>query len=570
MGWFLGLGGGYFHDAAACLVRDGSIVAFAEEERFSRRKHNDDSRSCRKAVSYCLHEAGITMADVDAVGVGWNARWPERRDYLDDPELARRLLGEHWTDEVRRKGIRLLPHHLAHAASAFYCSGSSDAAVLVADGSGDGVSTSLWQGGPDGLRLLREWPFTQSLGWFYETATEYTGFASWTDSGKLMGLAPYGEPVYDLPFVRVEQGGYEIDLSAFGLDPAEDFSADYGDLGYYRRMKDAYRKAFSSVGMPHHRPVRAYDADAGAVVNRTVFAADQMNFAASAQRRLEECLVSLAREVLRGTGADTLCLAGGVALNCSANGVLRRESGARDLFVQPAAGDAGLAIGCALELAREAGNLPAERPRLRSSALGPSFSDAAIGALLGRLSIDAEYLGDGFEERVAEGLAAGKAVGWFQGRMEGGPRALGHRSILGDPRDTAVRDRINRRIKNREDWRPLAPSMLRSAADKYVDGAGPCEFMIVAHEATEQARADIPGVVHVDGSMRPQIVADADESPYARLLSAFHARTGVGVLLNTSFNHESEPIVCSPRDALRTFYSTPLDWLVLGGHLLRK
>ncbi|WP_406120401.1 hypothetical protein OIE52_50835 [Streptomyces canus] len=569
MGWFLGLGGGYFHDSAACLVHDGKIVAFAEEERFSRRKHNGDSRSCRQAVSYCLHEAGIGIEDVDGISAGWNPYWPERREFLDD-SVARELLGDYWTDGVRAKGVRILPHHLAHAASAFYCSGASDAAVLVADGSGDGISTSLWHGGPNGLRLIREWPFTQSLGWFFETVAEHLGFASWTDAGKLMGLAPYGSDRYRFPFIRVDDDGYRIDLSAFGLPAAGDFSAEYADLAYYQRLKEAYRTAFTDLGMERRRPVRRYDADSGQMATITEFSFKQMDFAASAQHQLEQCLVSLARSAMRATGSDKLCLAGGVALSCSANGVLAREFGAEKLFVQPAAGDSGLAIGGALELAREAGDLPAGRDRLTSMALGPSFSDDTVGRTLRHLSLTGEFLGDRIESRVAEELAAGKVVGWFQGRMEGGPRALGQRSILGDPRSVAVRDRINKTVKNRESWRPLAPSMLRSAADKYVDGQGPADFMIVAYQATDPARADIPGVVHVDGSMRPQIIDDSAQTPYARLLTAFHAATGVGTLLNTSFNHESEPIVSSPRDALRTFYSTPMDLLAIGGHLLSK
>ncbi len=571
MGWYLGLGGGYFHDSAASLVHDGKIVAFAEEERFSRRKHNGDSRACTQAIGYCLHEAGIEIGEVDGISVGWNARWPESCDVLGDSALARELLGDYWTDDIQRKGIRVLPHHLAHAASTFYCSGATEAAVLIADGSGDGVSTSLWHGGPHGLRLIQEYPFTQSLGWLYETVTEHVGFNSWTETGKLMGLAPYGRSEYEFPFITADEYGYQIDLSAYGLSPSENFTAQYSDLTYYRRMKAAYRAAFTDLGVGQHRPVRAYDADLGRLVNYTSFSAEQMNLAASAQWQLERCLLSVARHVLRSTGTDTLCLAGGVALSCSANGVLRRESGARDLFVQPAAGDAGLAIGGALELAREAGDLPTTtRSRLTSIALGPSFSDASIGLALEQAAVTGEYLGENIELRVAEELSAGKVVGWFQGQMEGGPRALGQRSILGDPRSTAVRDRINRDVKHRETWRPLAPSMLRSAANKYVDGEGPAEFMIIVYGSTELAKAEVPGVVHVDGSMRPQIVEDGDATPYARLLHAFDASTGVGALLNTSFNHESEPIVSSPRDALRTFFSTPMDLLAIGGYLISK
>ncbi|MGB6164297.1 MAG: carbamoyltransferase C-terminal domain-containing protein [Pseudonocardiaceae bacterium] len=572
MGYVLGLGGPYHHDASACLVDGtGAIVAFVEEERLSRRKHHKHSRSCTHAALFCLSSAGINLADVAEIAVAWNPRWPTPTEQITDCELIAELLNPRHFDGYVPARLSVIDHHLAHAASAFYPSGFPDAAVLVADGSGDGVATSIYRGDPNGLAPLRRYAFTQSLGWFYETVAEYIGLGDWTSTGKLMGLAAYGEPVHDFGFLQVgHDDGYLIDLSRYGMPPEGAVAADYVDLSYYHQLKRAYAEAFADLGVAGCGQKPSCDSTLGRLETTGGFTADQANLAASAQRALERCMLQLARSAMTQAGSRRLCIAGGVGLNCSANGVLYRHGDVEDLFVQPAAGDAGCAIGAALECVRRAGRLAIPGRGLDSVALGPSFDDCAIRKTLDSCQLRYTYYGDDIVEPIAAALASDAVVGWFQGPTEAGPRALGQRSILANPSKVESRDRINRDIKRREMWRPLAPSILAAAAEEFVIQPGPADFMIVAYHATGYARATIPATVHVDGSLRPHTVHENLNPRYARLLRAVEAETGVPALLNTSFNHEAEPIVCTPTDALRTFYSTPLDALALGGFLLTK
>jgi carbamoyltransferase len=573
MGYTLGLGGPYHHDASACLVDEaGTIVAFVEEERFSRRKYHMDSRSCTSAAIFCLSSAGVHLSEVPDVVVAWNPQWPEPADQITDPELIAEILDPRYFGGYRPARLAIVDHHLAHAASAFYSSGFDESAVLVADGSGDGVSTSIYHGHTEGLDLLRQYPFTQSLGWFYETIAEYVGLGDWTSTGKLMGLAAYGRPVYDFDFLRIgHEDGYLIDLSAYGLPADSVPDGEYSGLGYYRRLKEVYAAALADLGVPQRTRSAGYDRSSGRVGGGwNDFGTEHLNLAASAQQALEHCLLCLARSAMTGAASTRLCIAGGVGLNCSANGVLQRQSGATELFVQPAAGDAGCAIGAALEHVRQAGRLSLPRVPMRSAALGPSFDDGAIRGTLDAFGLRYSYHGDDIVTPVAQALAASRIVGWFQGAAEAGPRALGQRSILANPGTVEARDRVNRDIKRREMWRPLAPSILNEAAPKLIADPGTADFMIVAYQASDVGQETLPATVHVDGSLRPQIVDDSIVPRYAALMRAVGAETGIPAALNTSFNHEAEPIVCTPTDALRTFFSTPLDMLAIGGFLVRK
>ncbi|GLL02125.1 carbamoyltransferase family protein [Dactylosporangium matsuzakiense] len=572
MGYTLGLGGPYHHDASACLVDDaGAIVAFVEEERLSRRKHNKDSRSCTRAAAFCLSSAGIRLPEVSDVVVAWNPHWPVPTDRITDTDLIGEILDPQHFGGYRPAALEIVDHHLAHAASAFYPSGFPESAVLVADGSGDGVSTSLFRGHAGGLELVHQYPFTESLGWFYETVAEYTGLGDWTSTGKLMGLAAYGSPVHEFDFLRVAHDGYCIDLSGYGLPAGAVPDGDYRDLAYYRRLKKAYGAAFAALGVSQRRTYAGYDGSSGRFGGAgDGFAAEHLNLAASAQQALEQCLLSLARTALSAADSSRLCVAGGVGLNCSANGVLQRNCGATEFFVQPAAGDAGCAIGAALEHVRRAGRLSVPGVAMRSAALGPAFDDGAIGAVLDACGVRYAYHGDDIVAPVARALAADRIVGWFQGATEAGPRALGQRSILANPGTVASRDRVNCDIKHREMWRPLAPSILAEASAKLITDPGAADFMIVAYQATDEAREVLPATVHVDGSLRPQIVDPMINPLFAGLLRAVGDETGVPAVLNTSFNHEAEPIVCTPIDSLRTFFSTPLDMLAIGGFLVTK
>lgn len=572
MGIVLGLGGPYYHDASACLVVDGRIVAFAEEERFSRRKHHKDSRSCAVAAAYCLSEGGIGLAEVDEIAVAFNPTWPEPSETCTDSELIAELLDPALFSGHRPRRLTVIEHHLAHAASAFHPSGFDEAAILVVDGSGDGVSATLAHGTATGLKTLRQWPFSQSLGWFYETVAEHLGLGDWTSSGKLMGLAGYGDPGrYELEFLRPEPGGYRLDLSRYGMRPDEQVDDQYTDLRYYHRLKTAYAAAYTELGVPAHRRPRIYADATGQAIADPGFRIEHADLAASTQHLLEQCLAELASEALALTGSTRLCLAGGVGLNCSANGRLAALDGVQEMFVQPAADDAGCAIGAALEAAVRRGDLTLPAPPMTSAALGPAFNAATIHAILIDYGLTFHEHGDDLPVAVAAQLALGRTAGWFQGRMEAGPRALGQRSILADAHSVQAREHINHRIKHREPWRPLAPSLLHEAAPSLLGTSTPHPFMIVARDATEIARELIPAAVHIDGTLRPQTVACDDHNPYARVLASFAAQTGrPPALLNTSFNHEAEPIVCTPRDAIATFAASPLDVLAIGPFLVTK
>jgi carbamoyltransferase len=570
MSFVLGLGGPYYHDGSACLVSAGEIVAFAEEERFTRIKHNTRSRSCALSAAYCLSAGGIRLEDVDEVAISWNPVWPESAEYIKDEQLIAKLLGGADLGKLPER-LRIVDHHLAHAASAFYPSGFEHSAVLVVDGAGDGVSTTIFRGDGSGLTPIRQYPYTQSLGWLYEAATEYVGLGDANSAGKLMGLAAYGTDRIDLDFVRERPEGYEIDLTRFGLrpephpDPSELLGATY--IG---RLKSAYYAAYESLGIPGQPAKRTFDPAAGTWHAKTAFTTAHVDLAASVQGAVERCMIQLARAGLSETGETRLCLAGGVGLNCTVNGRLLQISGLDDLFVQPASHDAGCAIGAALETARQQGDLPTDRPRMTSAALGPCFSPGAVKKLLDDVGVSYRQLEGDLPGEVANLLADGAVVAWFDGRAEAGPRALGHRSILADPRFPDSRSRINETVKRRESWRPFAPSILASRASEYIQNPRRADFMIVAYAATEKAQAALPATVHIDGSVRPQIVEDDSASAYVRVLQSFEGATGTPALLNTSFNHEAEPMVLSPLDALRTFFSAPIDALAMEGFLVSK
>ncbi len=569
----------FYHDAAACLVRDGRIVAAAQEERFTRIKH--DAAFPAHAVAYCLREGGITADALDAVA------------FYDKPFLTfERLLetylahapaglpsflkampvwlkGKLWTPDVIARAldytgpILFTEHHESHAASAFYPSPFARAAVLTADGVGEWATTSYGTGDGSGLRLLAELHFPHSLGLLYSAFTSFCGFRVNSGEYKLMGLAPYGEPVYaqtilDELLDLKEDGSYKLNQRYFT---------------YAAGLRMTGRRFEALFGGPARAPE-------GPITKR------ELDLARSIQVVTEEAVLRLARHVHRETGEENLCLAGGVALNCVANGRLLREGPFKRLWIQPAAGDAGGALGAALLAYYEksgAVRIPEPGDAMEGSFLGPAFSDGEIEAVLTREGIPHEKLDDeALIARTADLLASRQVVGWFQGRMEFGPRALGHRSILADPRGADVQKRVNLKIKFRESFRPFAPSVVEERADEVFDlGAeSPYMLLVAAVRGAEtggegldkrhHTRSPVPAVTHVDGSARVQTVSAARDPRFHQLLEAFAARTGCPVLVNTSFNVRGEPIVCTPEDALRGFRRTHLDALVLGPFLVQK
>lgn len=569
----LGLNAAY-HDSAACLVRDGQVVAAAEEERFTRIKHAKRPVAFSAyelpfhAIDYCLRTAGIRLVDVDHVAYAYDPYLLLDRRQRDATitlplEPSARPLPAEWQHpweplfvasvvnaprhlaggvphhlEARFQGARadgpygwhFVEHHLAHAASAFYPSPFAQAAVMTLDGRGERVTTSYNLGDDLALERLGQVNLPHSLGLLYEDVTRYLGFLHASDEYKVMALASYGKPRYVPVFREMVQIGATGQYAIAPLDLAQRF-------GPPRRRGEQLTQ--------HH-----YD------------------IAHALQVVLEETVLSLATWLRQASGVDQLCLAGGVALNCVLNARLRDRGPFREVWVQPAAGDAGTALGAALWV-----DLQERRPATRSYCmrdvfLGPEYSDAEIVAFLD-WSGQPYSRPDDIVAATADLLAGDKLVGWFQGRMEFGPRALGARSILASPLNAATQMRLNE-LKDREDFRPVAPVVREEAAGEWFSGAGSSPFMLFVYDIPAAQADRIPAARHVDGTARIQTINRAQHQRYYDLLVAFQARTGVPILINTSFNTRGAPIVCTPRDAVEAFWSSPLDALAIGSLLIEK
>ncbi|HSK80922.1 MAG TPA: carbamoyltransferase N-terminal domain-containing protein [Thermoanaerobaculia bacterium] len=545
----------FFHESACCLLRDGQLVAAAEEERFSRVKH--DPRLPASAFRFCLERAGLGILDIDGLA------------YYESPvkKLSRQLWagvpkgappGLPWLDPGQperaiREGLGwegplyFYDHHLSHAASAFFYSGYPEAAILTVDGVGEWATTTYGRGQGSKIELFEEVEFPHSLGLLYSTLTSYLGFEVNDGEYKVMGLAPYGEPRFVEEMRKLvlpgEGGQYRLDLRYFDfLQGRRMFSEDL-----VRLFGEPPRERESEIG-PFHKDV-----------------------ARSLQVVLEEILLEKARYLHERTGARDLCMAGGVALNVVANGRILREGPFERLFVQPAAGDSGGCLGAAaLAHVELTGERPAAGP-LRHVYLGPSSSADEVAGLVTATGLPAlDFRGREADllEAVVDRLVRGEVVGWLHGPMEFGPRALGARSLLADPRDPGMRDRLNRLVKKREAFRPFAPSVLAAHASEHFGLDHPSPFMLETCRVTSPL--DLPAITHVDGSARPQTV-DPEVSPrYAALLEAFRRRTGCPILVNTSFNVRGEPIAGSPVDALFCLGSSGIDSAVLEDFLIDR
>tara|TARA_B100001079_G_scaffold250229_1_gene241596 strand:- start:5 stop:1831 length:1827 start_codon:yes stop_codon:yes gene_type:complete len=585
----------YYHDSAAALIQDGQILAAAQEERFTRRKH--DARFPINAIGHCLNNAGISPNEIDYVVFydkpflkferlletylafapkGFNSFRKAIPLWLKEKLFQKKLLCE----ELNKCGFegnlanRLLfsEHHLSHAASAFFPSPFSKAAILTMDGVGEWATTSFAFGKDNKIEIHKEIHFPHSIGLLYSAFTYYTGFKVNSGEYKLMGLAPYGEPKYAQRILD-----HLIDLKADGS-----FRLDLSYFNYCTGLTMTSTRFHDLFGAPP-RSAESH------------LTQKHMDIAASIQKVTEEVVLRLSRSLIKETGEKNLCLAGGVALNCVANGKLLREGGQDHLWIQPASGDAGGALGAALA----AYHLHLEQPRqlppsgdsMKGSYLGPIFSDEEIAKRLEGMSAQFEVLEeDKFIRSCVEILQEGKAVGWFQGRMEFGPRALGARSILGDARSPQMQSVLNLKVKFRESFRPFAPSVLREDVSEWFDLDADSPYMLLVADIAKKyqrpmtdeqkqlfgieklnvPRSDIPAITHVDYSARIQTVHKETNPRYHKLLSVFKSRTGCPVLVNTSFNVRGEPIVCTPEDAFRCFMGTGIEALAIGNCLLRK
>jgi len=586
----------WYHDSGACLVKDGVIIAAAQEERFTRKKH--DAAFPVHAITYCLEEAKLNQSEIDSI-VFYEKPFLKFERLLETylafapkgftsfaksmPLWIKDKLFQSKNIVAEFKNLwganadvsdRLLfsEHHMSHAASAFFPSPFERAAVLTLDGVGEWTTSSIAIGNGSDLKIVKEIHFPHSLGLLYSAFTYYTGFKVNSGEYKVMGLAPYGEPRFvdlikdHLMDIR-EDGSFQLDMSYF------DYSTGL-------RMTNA--KFDRLFGGPARQP-------------ESELTQREMDLAASVQKVTEEVVTKLARGIAKETGEKNLCLAGGVALNCVANGILLREKIFENIWIQPAAGDAGGALGAALAAYHLHENQPrslsGQRDQMRGSYLGPAFSSNHIESALKALG--AEYHKHSEQEMIdltAAALTDEKAIGWMQGRMEFGPRALGGRSIIADPRSPKMQKQLNLKVKFRESFRPFAPSVLAEHVGEWFEHESDSPYMLLVadvqkskrFEMTDEQKAlfgidklnvprsSIPAITHVDYSARLQTVHEDTNSRYYKLISKFNELTGCPIIVNTSFNVRGEPIVCKPEDAFRCFMGTELDVLVIGDYMLYK
>ena len=586
----------YYHDSAACLLRDGEIIAALQEERFTRKNH-DAGFPCY-AIQYCLEEAGISAKQLDNIifyekpflkferlletylafaPTGFKSFLKAMPVWLKDKLFQKsaiiKALGETLGKDIKWKDRLLFSeHHLSHAASAFYPSPFESAAVLTLDGVGEWTTTSLAVGKGRELRVLKEIHFPHSLGLLYSAFTYYTGFKVNSGEYKVMGLAPYGEPCYaDLIREKLvyiaEDGSFQLDMSYFD---------------YATGLTMTNKKFNALFGGPPRNP-------------ESELSQRDMDLAASVQKVTEDIVVDLAKSIAKETGERNLCLAGGVALNCVVNGILLRKRIFENIWVQPAAGDAGGALGAALSAwYLHHGNertVFKGRDAMKGAYLGPEFSDNEIQNELNACNAIFEKLSEAdLINEVAIALTKGKAIGWMQGRMEFGPRALGARSIIADPRSPLMQKQLNLKVKNRESFRPFAPSVLRENVNEWFEHCSDSPYMLLVAdikrdkrraikkeentvsglEKLKVNRSSVPAITHVDYSARIQTVHKETNPRYHAVITKFKEKTGCPLIVNTSFNVRGEPIICTPADAFRCFMGTELDVLALGNYLLIK
>lgn len=572
----------YHPDSSAALVVDGVLRAAAEEERFRRVKHWSGLPT--EAIRYCLQSAGLSLSDVDYIALNQDRKANLGRKLgfmaLSRPDLSMVLdriknkrertgvaeeLAQSFPGESFKGSIRAIEHHLAHLASAFNVSPFQDASVVSVDGFGDFASAAWGQGHGDRIDMEDKIYFPHSLGIFYMAVTQYIGFPTWGDEYKVMGLAPYGEPRY-LPEMRKlvllqNDGTYKLDLKYFRhhKEKTED-DMDTGEP----RVEALFTQALEELLGPR----RAKDEP---------LEQRHKDLARSAQAMYEEAFFHLLNKIYERHGMDSLALAGGCAMNSVANGKIYRNTPFKKVYIQSAAGDAGGAIGAAFALESQLG---ASHPRFRMdhAYFGPEFGNDYIGQLiqteqvaLNKASCSVRHITDELAllRETAQAISEGLVIGWFQGRMEWGPRALGNRSILGDPRRADMKDILNLKIKRRESFRPFAPSVLREAVSEWFEQEDDVPFMMQVYPIRSEKRKEIPAVTHVDGSGRLQTVHQSANPRYYKLISEFNNLTGVPMLLNTSFN-ENEPVVCKPEEALNCFLRTKMDVLVMGDWIVRR
>lgn len=561
---------------AACVVYNGKLMAFAEEERFNRYKGSFGLMPT-EAVKFCMQDCNISLKEIDRIAFGWDAHRytfympyfvlkqflihaPKQQGRSNILKVAMELL-KNRPDNLKREiesmlrsagmrdkapPIQFVNHHLAHAASCYYTSGFSNAHILVLDGSGEERCTSILKGDEENIRFLKSYPIPHSLGWFYQSITEFLGFKPNQQEGKLMALAAYGKR--NLEYEEAMKKMLHINNEGYT------YQAKYSISGKHNKGNIFSNELEKLLGKSksHLEP----------------FTQTHYDIAFAAQETLEKIVVHLCKQIIHSSDFNgNLCLAGGVALNCKLNGVIAQLSEVKNLFVPPVSGEAGVALGAALVASKNAEKKT--NHTLLHANYGPEFSSETIKKLLVESKISFEEAED-VTLKTAQFLSENKTVAWFQGRMEMGQRALGNRSILASPLQAANRDYINSKIKNRELWRPFAASILEEYQDDYLKNARNSPFMAIAFQVKKEAENLLSAAIHVDNTTRPQLVSRAVHPKYWQLIHRFGEITGVYALLNTSFNTHDEPIVCTPQQALKSFYATGIDVLVIDKFIIEK
>jgi len=593
---------GFGENPAACLLRDGKIISFAEEERFTRLKGSDGMFPIW-AVKFCLKFANINIEEVDKIAFGWQTKkYPWKmlsnfsynylkyrkykgtsttRKYTSSGfttaigtllEYSPKIINDKILAAMRYGGIKgdlpeivYVDHHIAHAYSTYFCSDFNKAGILTMDGSGENICTQLAFAENDRIDVVEEYKLPHSLGWFYAAITEYLGFQPYRDEGKVMGLAALGEarknnnkwiaPLREI--ITIENDFYEVDPTY----------TKFGSHYFGNRYTDKLVKLITSIDSSTVPIGYGEKINVNGEIKSKYLLETYIDLAWAAQDLLESAGIMLARKLVNNYNVENICIAGGVGMNCKMNGEILRKSGAKNIFVQPASSDSGTALGAAMYVAKNLGeNI---RNPLNNVYMGPGYTNDQVLQVLkncGTKFIETEY----FADAGVDLLEKNKIIGWFQGRMEFGARALGNRSILANPAERNIKYKVNERVKFRENWRPFCPSITADKKSDYINNPNETKFMIVAYEMNRDKQNKLPSVAHVDGTIRPQTITRDINLEFYNLISNLGKKTGHPVVLNTSFNVRGEPIVCTPLEAIRCFYSTGLDALIINNFILIK
>jgi len=549
------------HDASACLIRNNKIVAFAEEERFSRKRYAFDSFP-ENSIAFCLQKGEIGVDQIDYVAYGWDFNrlynYRHKKTY-SNKEMLKQLFPKKLFDYNKLPKLKLIPHHISHMASAFRLSGMKNAVIIVLDGQGEDSSGTIGIANEGKIKVLKSIPIHCSLGYMMEAACKFIGLRTF-DVGKLMGLAGSGKNYQLLDNISYKEDGYEIK----GFPDDQYILSD--SINEQKAVISLWEKYFLKKFGKLKNSQSAFDSEKGKIISTMKVDQKQMDFAFSIQKTLEEVVFHLVKIYIKKTRCKDLVLSGGVALNCVVNGKLVSEKIVDKLFIPPIVNDAGVSVGAALELNFQMNDY--QFPQIDSFYLGPDYSDKIIEKLLKINKIKFSKPKD-ISKIAAKALSKGNVIGWFQGKMEGGPRALGNRSILGHPGIPEMHNKINK-IKSRENWRPLAPSVIEEKRGEFFKQSDYSPFMLKSFQVKKESQKIIPAVVHHDGTARYQSVTPKTNKLYYKLIKNFYKITGIPMVLNTSFNVGSEPIICTPDQAIRTFFSSSLDHLAIGKYWVSK